>query len=146
MLVAGEDSSEGAVVKRKGRFQVTSADLSPKEPTSYFFNPVQGGTSPSNLGVTAASLLPTLQCILQQNTMQREEIVKLIKFTERGSVNPTDLSEAGTNDLPQMPANSVRERELQSMVIQLQKSIGSLVEELQRKKMKNVQLEKKLNR
>lgn len=30
MLVAGEDSSEGAVVKRKGRFQVTSADLSPK--------------------------------------------------------------------------------------------------------------------
>lgn len=142
----GEDSSEGAVVKRKGRFQVTSADLSPKEPTSYFFNPVQGGTSPSNLGVTAASLLPTLQCILQQNTMQREEIVKLIKFTERGSVNPTDLSEAGTNDLPQMPANSVRERELQSMVIQLQQSIGSLVEELQRQKMKNVQLEKKLNR
>lgn len=142
----GEDSSEGAVVKRKGRFQVTSADLSPKEPTSYFFNPVQGGTSPSNLGVTAASLLPTLQCILQQNTMQREEIVKLIKFTERGSVNPTDLSEAGTNDLPQMPANSVRERELQSMVIQLQQSVGSLVEELQRQKMKNVQLEKKLNR
>lgn len=142
----GEDSSEGAVVKRKGRFQVTSADLSPKEPTSYFFNPVQGGTSPSNLGVTAASLLPTLQCILQQNTMQREELVKLIKFAERGSVNPTDLSEAGTSDLPQMPATSVRERELQSMVIQLQQSIGSLVEELQRQKMKNVQLEKKLNR
>lgn len=30
MLVAGEDSSEGAVVQRKGRFQVTSADLNPK--------------------------------------------------------------------------------------------------------------------
>ncbi|XP_055802928.1 serine/threonine-protein kinase BLUS1 [Solanum dulcamara] len=143
----GEDSSEGAVVQRKGRFQVTSADLSPKEPTSYFFNPVQGGsTSPSNIGLTAASVLPTLQCILQQNTLQREELVKLIKFAERGSVNPTDLAEAGTGDLPQTPATSVRERELQSMVIQLQQSIGSLVEELQRQKVKNVQLEKKLNR
>uniref|UniRef100_A0A3Q7FAC0 Protein kinase domain-containing protein n=1 Tax=Solanum lycopersicum TaxID=4081 RepID=A0A3Q7FAC0_SOLLC len=170
----GEDSSEGAIVQRKGRFQVTSADLSPKEPTSYFLNPVQGGsTSAINLGLAAASLLPTLQCILQQNTLQREELVKLIKFAERGSVNPTDLAEAGTSDLPQcvqemhgvslnygtllhppniststlqMPATSVRERELQSMVIQLQQSIGSLVEELQRQKMKNVQLEKKLNR
>ncbi|XP_049346304.1 serine/threonine-protein kinase BLUS1 [Solanum verrucosum] len=143
----GEDSSEGAVVQRKGRFQVTSADLSPKEPTSYFFNPVQGGsTSAINLGLAAASLLPTLQCILQQNTLQREELVKLIKFAERGSVNPIDLAEAGTSDLLQMPATSVRERELQSMVIQLQQSIGSLVEELQRQKMKNVQLEKKLNR
>lgn len=139
----GEDSTEGAVVQRKGRFQVTSADMSSKEPTSYFFNPVHGGsTSPSNLGLTAASLLPTLHCILQQNTLQREEIVKLIKFAERGS----DLAEAGTSDLPQMPATSVRERELQSMVIQLQQSIGSLVEELQRQKMKNIQLEKKLNR
>ncbi|KAK4367455.1 hypothetical protein RND71_011247 [Anisodus tanguticus] len=136
----GEDSSEGAVVQRKGRFQVTSADLSPKDP-------VHGGsTSPSNLGLTAASLLPSLQCILQQNTLQREEIVKLIKFAERGSVNPTDLAEAGTSDLPQTSATSVREKELQSMVIQLQQSIGSLVEELQRTKMKNVQLEKKLNR
>lgn len=143
----GEDSTEGAVVQRKGRFQVTSADMSSKEPTSYFFNPVHGGsTSPSNLGLTAASLLPTLHCILLQNTLQREEIVKLIKFAERGSVNPTDLAEAGTSDLPQMPATSVRERELQSMVIQLQQSIGSLVEELQRQKMKNIQLEKKLNR
>ncbi|KAK6798763.1 hypothetical protein RDI58_006466 [Solanum bulbocastanum] len=142
-----EDSSEGAVVQRKGRFQVTSADLSTKEPTSYFFNPVQGGsTSAINLGLAAASLLPTLQCILQQNNLQREELVKLIKFTERGSVNPIDLAEAGTSDLPQTPATSVRERELQSMVIQLQQSIGSLVEELQRQKMKNVQLEKKLNR
>ncbi|TMW90686.1 hypothetical protein EJD97_015388 [Solanum chilense] len=143
----GEDSSEGAIVQRKGRFQVTSADLSPKEPTSYFLNPVQGGsTSAIYLGLAAASLLPTLQCILQQNTLQREELVKLIKFAERGSVNPTDLAEAGTSDLPQMPATSVRERELQSMVIQLQQSIGSIVEELQRQKMKNVQLEKKLNR
>ncbi|CAN4082444.1 unnamed protein product [Withania somnifera] len=143
----GEDSTEGAVVQRKGRFQVTSADLSPKEPTSNFFNLVHGGsTSPSNLGLTAASLLPTLQCIKQQNTLQREEILKLIKFAERGSVNPTDLAEAGTSDLLQTLATSVRERELQSMVIQLQQSIGSLVEELQRQKMKNIQLEKKLNR
>ena len=29
-LYAGEDASEGAVVQRKGRFKVTSAELGPK--------------------------------------------------------------------------------------------------------------------
>jgi hypothetical protein len=30
LICAVEDTSEGAVVQRKGRFKVTSADLSPK--------------------------------------------------------------------------------------------------------------------
>ncbi|KAI7750360.1 hypothetical protein M8C21_014686, partial [Ambrosia artemisiifolia] len=100
-----ENVSEEAVVQRKGRFRVTETDLSPKAPV---LNPTP------TIGVPAASLLPSLQSILQHNTIQR---------------------------IPPTP----RERELQSQVIQLQQSIASLVEQLQKQKMRNVQLEKKLS-
>ncbi|KAB2064563.1 hypothetical protein ES319_A09G028400v1 [Gossypium barbadense] len=143
---SSEDSSEGAVVQR-GRFKVTSADLSPKGPTNCTFNPATGGsTSPTSLNLRASAVLPSLQCILQQNTMQREEIISLIKYLEQSSGKLGDLSEVGTNDLLQIPPSSTRERELQSQVLQLQQSIGNLVEELQRQKMKNMQLEKQLNK
>ncbi|KAL1151316.1 hypothetical protein V6Z11_A09G033900 [Gossypium hirsutum] len=143
---SSEDSSEGAVVQR-GRFKVTSADLSPKGPTNCTFNPATGGsTSPTSLNLRASAVLPSLQCILQQNTMQREEIIRLIKYLEQSSGKLGDLSEVGTNDLLQIPPSSTRERELQSQVLQLQQSIGNLVEELQRRKMKNMQLEKQLNK
>ncbi|KAK5802443.1 hypothetical protein PVK06_030034 [Gossypium arboreum] len=137
---SSEDSSEGAVVQR-GRFKVTSADLSPKGPTNCTFNPATGGsTSPTSLNLRASAVLPSLQCILQQNTMQREEIIRLIKYLEQSSGKLGDLSEVGTNDLLQIPPSSTRERELQSQVLQLQQSIGNLVEELQRQKMKNMQV------
>ncbi|XP_012483800.1 serine/threonine-protein kinase BLUS1 isoform X1 [Gossypium raimondii] len=143
---SSEDSSEGAVVQR-GRFKVTSADLSPKGPTNCTFNPATGGsTSPTSLNLRASAVLPSLQCILQQNTMQREEIIRLIKYLEQSSGKLGDLSEVGTNDLLQIPPSSAREKELQSQVLQLQQSIGNLVEELQRQKMKNIQLEKQLNK
>ncbi|XP_059642641.1 uncharacterized protein LOC132284547 [Cornus florida] len=147
-LASADDASEGAVVQRKGRFSVTSAsaELSPKGPTNCYLNPVSGGfTSPTSSSISATSVLPSLQCILQQNTMQREEIVKLIKYVEQTSANSMDFSEAGTNGLQQIASVPARERELQSQLIQLQQSVGSLVEELQRQKMKNAQLEKKMN-
>ncbi|KAA8548109.1 hypothetical protein F0562_004630 [Nyssa sinensis] len=145
-LTSVEDASEGAVVQCKGRFKVTSAELSPKGPTNSFFNSVSGGSaSPTSFSPSAPSVLPSLQFILQQNTMQREEIVKLIRYVEQISGNPVEFLEAGTNDLSQMPPASARERELHSQVIELQQSIGSLVEKLQRQKMKNAQLERKLN-
>ncbi|KAI5665524.1 hypothetical protein M9H77_15377 [Catharanthus roseus] len=137
-----EDMSDGAVIQRRGRFKVTSAELNPKVSMNSLFNSHSGGlTSPI---LSAASVLPSLQCILQQNTMQREEIFKLIKYVEQSS-GSADFADAGTTDLLQVPSTTVRERELQSQVIQLQQSIGSLVEELQRQKVKNFQLEKKLN-
>ncbi|XP_031108064.1 serine/threonine-protein kinase BLUS1 isoform X1 [Ipomoea triloba] len=139
------DTSEGAVVQRKGRFKVTSADLSPKGPTNSFFNSASGGLTAATSGLTATSVLPSLQCIFQQNTLQREEIIKLIKYVEQTPVTPMELVESGTTDLSQIPSTSTREKELQSQVIQLQQSIGSLVEQLQRQKIKNVQLESKLN-
>ncbi|XP_037492807.1 STE20-like serine/threonine-protein kinase isoform X2 [Jatropha curcas] len=144
-LSSVEDLSEGAVVQRKGRFKVTSADLSPKGPTNCYFSPVCGG-GPTVSNVTAASVLPSLQCILQQNALQREEILKLIKFVEQssGKQMQTESAEAMANDLLQI-SPSAREKELQAQLINLQQSIGSLVEELQRQKMKNAQLEKQLN-
>lgn len=142
---SGEDISDGAVIQRRGRFKITSADLNPKVPVNSSFNSLSGGlSSPGTSSLSAASILPSLQCILQQNNMQREEIIKLIKYVEQSPVS-IEFTEAGANDLLQLPPPTARERELQSQVIQLQQSIGSLVEELQRQKLKNVQLEKKLN-
>ncbi|ONI19590.1 hypothetical protein PRUPE_3G286000 [Prunus persica] len=140
-----EDMSEGAVVQRKGRFKVTSADLSPKGPSNCFFGPACGGsTSPATTNLPAATVLPSLQCILQQNSLQREEIVKLIKYTEQISGTQGECTDASSSDLLQMPLASGRERELQSLVIHLQQSVGNLVEQLQRQKLKNAQLERQL--
>ncbi|XP_061980356.1 serine/threonine-protein kinase BLUS1 isoform X2 [Populus nigra] len=145
-LSSVEDTSEGAVVQRKGRFKVTSADLSPKGPTNCCFNPVGGGSACATISNPAASsVLPSLQCILQQNTLQREEILKLIKYVEQTSGKLVESGEAATNDLLQISPTWTREKELQAQFIGLQQSVGSLFEELQRQKMKNVQLERQLN-
>ncbi|KAE8697455.1 Serine/threonine-protein kinase OSR1 [Hibiscus syriacus] len=142
---SSEDASEGAVVRR-GRFKMTSAELSPKGPTDFIFNPITGGsTSPTSLNPTVSAVLPSLQSILQHNTMQREEIIRLIKYLEESSGKLGDLTESGINDLLKIAPSSSRERELQFQVLQLQQSMGNLSEELQRQKMKNMQLKKRLN-
>ncbi|GMI86808.1 MITOGEN-ACTIVATED PROTEIN KINASE KINASE KINASE KINASE4, TARGET OF TEMPERATURE3 [Hibiscus trionum] len=142
---SSEDALEGPVVRR-GRFKMTSVDLSPKGSTSCSFNPATGGlTYSTSLNKTASLVLPSLQSILQQNTMQREEIIRLIKYLEQTSGKFGDLTEVGSNDLLQIPQPSAREKELQSQVLQLQQSIGNLFEELQRQKSKNMLLKKLLN-
>ncbi|BBH00414.1 Protein kinase superfamily protein [Prunus dulcis] len=131
---SAEDMSEGAVVQRKGRFKVTPADLSPKGPSNCFFGPACGGsTSPATTNLAAANVLPSLQCILQQNSLQR------LHTGTQG-----ECTDASSSDLLQMPLASGRERELQSLVIHLQQSVGNLVEQLQRQKLKNAQLERQL--
>uniref|UniRef100_A0A6N2MJ92 Protein kinase domain-containing protein n=2 Tax=Salix viminalis TaxID=40686 RepID=A0A6N2MJ92_SALVM len=145
-LSSVEDTSEGAVVQRKGRFKVTSADLSPKGPANCCFNPNGGGSASATTSNPAASpVLPSLQCILQQNNLQREEILKLIKYVEQTSGKLLESGEAAANDLLLISPTWTRERELQAQVIGLQESVESLFEELQRQKRKNVQLERQLN-
>ncbi|CAI9111205.1 OLC1v1011375C1 [Oldenlandia corymbosa var. corymbosa] len=112
---AGDDLSEGAVVQRKGRFKVTAGD----GPINSFFGGVSGGSPIPSHSSLSASILPSLQCILQQNSMQREELIKLIKYVEQSS-GPVESVETGANDILQIPATTSRERELQSQVIQLQ--------------------------
>ncbi|KAL6325373.1 hypothetical protein AAG906_023218 [Vitis piasezkii] len=139
-----EDTPEGAVVQRKGRFKVTSAELSPKGPTNCFFSQVSGGsTSPTTPSLTAASILPSLQFVLQQNTMQREEIMKLIKYVEQSCGN--HIEEAGSIDLSQMALPQLALEGLHASNTRLTVFIGTLVEELQRQKLKNAQVERHLN-
>ncbi|XP_058752153.1 serine/threonine-protein kinase BLUS1 isoform X2 [Vicia villosa] len=145
-----DDASEGAVVQRRGRFKVTSADPSSMGLSNNSSGPVTGSptptpTSPPKQNLVTASILPSLQCILQQNGLQREEIIKLIKHTEQSYGKNSESIEAGAVDILQASPATTREKELHSQVIQLQQSIGSLVEELQRQKMKNVQLERQLS-
>ncbi|KAL8139512.1 hypothetical protein V2J09_005533 [Rumex salicifolius] len=124
-----EDSSDGSVVQRRGRFKVTSADLSPKNSTNSFFNPVSGNSAGQGAqNITAASVLPSLQCILQQNNMQRS------------SGNSVDTADAVSNDSIQASPLPSRQGELMSQIIHMQQRIGSLVEELQRQKLKNAQV------
>ncbi|KAI5442377.1 hypothetical protein KIW84_011448 [Lathyrus oleraceus] len=141
-----DDTSEGAVVQRRGRFKVTSADPSSMGLSNNSSGPVAGShtptpTSPPKQNLMVASILPSLQCILQQNGLQREEIIKLIKHTEQSYGKNTESIEAGAVDILQAPPATTREKELHLQVIQLQQSIGSLVDELQRQKMKNVQIQ-----
>ncbi|KAF8037559.1 hypothetical protein BT93_B0440 [Corymbia citriodora subsp. variegata] len=140
-----EDTSEGAVIQRKGRFKVTSADVSPKGMTNCSSGLPCGGSSSPMTSNLAAALLPSLQCILQQNIMQREEITKLIKYAEQISGTQGDLTEVGTSNSLQVSCSSTREKELQSQFTHLQQCVTSLVEELQNLKQKNAQLEKRLN-
>ncbi|KAK7273220.1 hypothetical protein RIF29_14269 [Crotalaria pallida] len=69
-MVKVDDTSEGAVVQRKGRFKVTLAY--PMGPSNCTFGPVVGvPSSPLKQNFIGASILPSLQCILQQNSLQR---------------------------------------------------------------------------
>nr|GMD56236.1 serine/threonine-protein kinase BLUS1 [Ipomoea batatas] len=55
----------------------------------------------------AAAVLPSLQYMLQQNMLQRDEIIKLIKYVEQTSVNSMDTGEPGSNGLSQVPIISL---------------------------------------
>ncbi|KAI7749222.1 hypothetical protein M8C21_002828 [Ambrosia artemisiifolia] len=135
-----EDASEEAVVQRKGRFKVISADLKVPVVSSTF----SGTTSPPASGISA-SVVSSLQTILYHSTLQKEELHRLIKFVEQISGNSMEYVEAGVNGSTQIPLTSPRERELQSQLIQLQQRNTILAEKLQRQKMMNAQLEMKLS-
>ncbi|KAF8106248.1 hypothetical protein N665_0145s0060 [Sinapis alba] len=140
-----DEMSDSPHVEHKGRFKVTSADLSPKGSTNSTFTPFSGGSSsPSSL--TSASILPSVQSILQQNTMQREEILRLIKHVEQTSVKQQPGSpETSVDELLQTPPATQREKELQTQFMLLQQSFLSLTEELKILKQRNGQVENQLN-
>ncbi|GFP99957.1 serine/threonine-protein kinase fray2 [Phtheirospermum japonicum] len=136
---AGDDASEGAVVERRGRFKVTSADLGPKVSIK------------SSLIGSCKLLKLDFWWVHKPNNSKpfsclSSPVSAIHTATERhAKSNPSESAEAGINDISQINPSSVKERELQSQVIHMQQSIGSLVEEIQRLKTKNTQLERKLN-
>ncbi|XP_013612470.1 PREDICTED: serine/threonine-protein kinase BLUS1 [Brassica oleracea var. oleracea] len=140
-----DEMSDSPHVEHKGRFKVTSADLSPKGSTNSTFTPFSGGSSsPSSL--TTASILPSVQSMLQHNTMQREEILRVIKHLEQTSVKQQPGSpETSVDELLQMTPTTARERELQTQLMLMQQSFLSLTEEVKKLKQRNGQVENQLN-
>lgn len=140
--VEPEEQSEGKVIQRRGRFQVTSDSIAQKVASS------ASSSRCSNLpiGVTRSTvhpstILPTLQFMIQQNTMQKEVISRLISSIEEIS----DAADASTTGSSQPSGVHFREKELQSYIANLQQSVTELAEEVQRLKLKNTQLEEQIN-
>ncbi|KAH7658725.1 Non-specific serine/threonine protein kinase protein [Dioscorea alata] len=143
-----EESLEGRLIQRKGRFKVTSADVNAKVASVTNSISNQVGVA-ANYPVNTASLLPTLHFLLQQNALQREQLVKLIKCVEQSSSRQSETPsvDAGTSEASQpfqAPTTTSRERELQTLLSQLQQSVGSLAEDVQKLKVKNSQLERQI--
>ncbi|KAI3866060.1 hypothetical protein MKX03_025895 [Papaver bracteatum] len=139
--IFGEDTMDGTIVEQKGRFKITSAELNPMDAHT---NCLQN-QFPTATNVTPASVLPMLHYILQTNTIQREQILKLIQYLGQTSVAGSHMEypDAFANaSLLQSFGVPAKERELQAQVVHLQQTIGSYVEELQRLKMRNAQLER----
>lgn len=145
-----EEPSEGKIVQRKGRFQITFPDASPKVASSVncMVSLIGGSPRKSTCAVNAASLLPTLQFLLHQNSMQKEQLIKLIKCVEQthnvSSAYHTEASDTSTGDSQSFQASGT-ERVLQNYMTNLQQSVGELAEEVQSLKLKNSQLEQQID-
>ncbi|KAF8049607.1 hypothetical protein N665_2171s0009 [Sinapis alba] len=88
---------------------------------------------------TATEILPLLQSLLVQNDIQREKVIRLIRFFDPTAETENPISK--TIQGVQQIYPSSRERELQSQVDFLEKSVEILVEEVKRRKEINDQLE-----
>uniref|UniRef100_A0ACD6AEC3 Uncharacterized protein n=1 Tax=Avena sativa TaxID=4498 RepID=A0ACD6AEC3_AVESA len=142
LSVAPDAASEGNVVQRRGRFQVTSDNptqkVAPPASSSSRTNLSSGVTRPTS---NSSTILPTLQFLMQQNNMQKEVLSRLISSIEETS----DSSDASTVSSSQSSGSLVREKGLESYVIHLQRSVTELAEEVQRLKLRNNQLEQQIN-
>ncbi|WZZ22384.1 hypothetical protein YC2023_123771 [Brassica napus] len=124
-----DEMSDSPHVEHKGRFKVTSADLSPKGSTNSTFTPFSSGGSSSPSSLTTASILPSVQSMLQHNTMQREEILRVLKHLEQTSVKQQPGSpETSVDELLQMTPATARERELQTQLMLMQQRRSKEIE------------------
>ncbi|XP_076915700.1 uncharacterized protein LOC143575140, partial [Bidens hawaiensis] len=159
-----DEKSKANLVQIKGRFSVTSEDLdfvkeaslrksasvgdwildSNKMPTPKDIN----SSSVHNI-LPASVLLPHLQNLFQQTTLQQDLILNLVN-----SLQLSDVSEASQNGkLPPLPRTSEnngyvevldRERLLLTKVSELQSRLTSLTEELTAEKSKYLQLQERV--
>ncbi|KAL5224937.1 hypothetical protein ABZP36_011576 [Zizania latifolia] len=140
--VEPEEPSEGKVVQRRGRFQVISDSIAQKVASS------ASSSRWSNLptGVTRATInpstiLPILHFLMQQNTMQKDVLSRLISSIEETS-DAADSSMIGSS---QPSGLHFREKELQLYIANLQESVTELAEEVQKLQLRNYQLEVQIN-
>ncbi|XP_065873562.1 uncharacterized protein [Euphorbia lathyris] len=124
-----------------GQLKISMAGSSPKGSLDALTKP-SFRVQISSITSTSASILSWLQHILQQNYVQREQTVKLIRYVE----NLTEfMKTTRKNESLEILSATVRERELQSQVINLKLRVSQLVDELQEQRIKNSQLEKQLS-
>ncbi|CAE5963677.1 unnamed protein product [Arabidopsis arenosa] len=97
-------------------------------------SPVNGESSPSK------EILPLLQSLLVQNDIQRAKVIRLIRFFDRTAGNENPI--AKTEGVQIYPS---KEKDLQSQVQFLEQSVEKLVEEVQRRKEINSQLEQQIS-
>ncbi|CAN7053858.1 unnamed protein product [Brassica rapa subsp. trilocularis] len=113
--------------------QMGKAGSEPEKPKNgYTVSPV------NQASCTATEILPLLQSLLVQNDIQREKVIRLIRFFDPNAETENPISK--TIQGVQIYKSS-RERELQSQVDFLEKSVEILVEEMKRRKEINDQLE-----
>lgn len=172
-----DEKSKANLVQIKGRFSVTSENVDLVKDIPLFTAPrptSQGsplrksasvgdwmldskqpvGPLPkecSNTNVPASFLLPHLQNLIQQTSIQQELIMNLLN-----SLQPAEVVEASQNGkLPPLPrvsengsvetGSSERERFLVNKISELQSRMTNLTNELTAEKLKHIQLQQQLN-
>ncbi|ANM61103.1 Protein kinase superfamily protein [Arabidopsis thaliana] len=89
---------------------------------------------------TSEEILPLLQSLLVQNDIQRAQVIRLIRFFDRTAKTENPISK--TEGVQIYPS---KEKDLQSQVQFLEQSVEKLVEEVQRRKDINSQLEQQIS-
>ncbi|KAH9321543.1 hypothetical protein KI387_016182, partial [Taxus chinensis] len=164
-----EEKSRAPVVQQKGRFKVTSEDVdleavipssSPQRIQSsqnlsqtLYVSPQFPVPSGNATSVSVSDVLPQLHSMLQQNFMQRDQINTVMNYMNQGEAPPAYLSSNLTSKPTShigaenflVESSSDSEQEHLQQIAELQSRVTILFNELQREKLKNVQLERQLN-
>ncbi|XP_062026711.1 serine/threonine-protein kinase BLUS1-like isoform X2 [Rosa rugosa] len=161
-----DDKSKANLVQIKGRFSVTSENLdlvkgSPLRKSAsvgdwVFESRQMPVSSPKELNngsnVPASLLLPHLQNLFQQTSIQQDIIANLlsslqpaeaVEATQNGKLPPLPRSSENNGNVE--PAVSERERLLLLKVTELQSRMNNLNDELTAEKMRHIQLQQQLN-
>ncbi|XP_062159080.1 serine/threonine-protein kinase BLUS1-like isoform X2 [Alnus glutinosa] len=142
--LSSEDAFHEMGFQNKGWFTIKFADSRPKDAPNSLINPFSR-QSINSMPSTGTYVLLRVQSMLQQNAIQKEQIVRLIRYVNETTGNNIEYpGEAGNDDSLQTSLASARESVLQDEVISMEQSIKELFEELQRWKIKNTELEKQL--
>ncbi|CAA0394549.1 putative protein kinase STE-STE20-Fray family [Arabidopsis thaliana] len=158
-----DDKSKANVVQIKGRFSVTSENLdlaraSPLRKSASVGNWILDSKMPTGQAIKESSshlsfIIPQLQNLFQQNSMQQDLIMNLVNTLQQAA-ETTDGSQNGK--LPPLPRGSdsngtvveltaaERERLLLTKITELRARMKELTEELEVEKSKQTQLQQKL--
>ncbi|KAL6497152.1 hypothetical protein OROGR_029081 [Orobanche gracilis] len=152
--VNGDDVDEKAknpVVQQKGRFKVTSENVETEKavPTLILqkshsvqvMAPIPANSSPLSSDATPSNtfglaIFPTLQSVLQTNTLQRDNILRLMKQVAVGDPSDAECTQInmGITEKSLLDAAHDREKDLLREINDLQWRLARAQEELQKYK------------